>query len=168
MSDARYWKQLLSQHRKLPLQHNHALQLVRTVILHNHHNAGTKSSSQHPKSNASVAMALTIYTFALKAGHRQQDCIGINCRQCNLKHHTLLHLQSCRPTRSVNNTVEDNHPNLAAEETSVATTPSLQENQIIATSISQQKIGNISLQTALIPVLPNGETYYRALLDSRS
>ena len=92
MSIARYWKQLLSQHRQLPLQHNHALQLVRTVILHNHHNAATTSTSQHPKSNASVAMALTIYTFALKAGHRQQDCIGTTFRQGNLKHHTLLHI----------------------------------------------------------------------------
>ena len=105
----------------------------------------------------------------LKAGHRQQDCRGTTCRQCNLKHHTLLHLQSYRPTRSVNNTVEDNNPTLAAEETSVATTPSPQENQIIATSISQQGTGNIFLQTAMIPILANDETTYcRTLLDSGS
>ena len=105
----------------------------------------------------------------LKAGHRQQDCRGTTCRQFNLKHHTLLHLQSSRPTRSVNNTVEDNNPTLAAEETSVATTPSPQENQIIATSISQQGTANIFLQTAMIPILANSETTFcRAPLDSGS
>ena len=41
-----------------------ALQLVRTVNLHNQPNAATTSTSQHPKSNASVAMALTSYTSA--------------------------------------------------------------------------------------------------------
>ena len=47
--------------------------------------------------------------ICLRAGHRQQDCRGTTCRQCNLKHHILLHMQSSRPTRSVNNTVEDNN-----------------------------------------------------------
>ena len=89
------------------------------------------------------------------------------CRQCNLKHHTL-YLQSSRPTRSVNNTVKDNNQSLAAED-SVGTTPSSPENQIIATSISQQRTGNIFLQNAMIPILANGETTYcRAFLDSGS
>ena len=192
MPDARYWKQLFSQHRQLQLQHNPVLQLVRTVSLHSHHKAATTSTPQHSKSNASVAMAHTSYTSArssrislslserylssskkfcfncLKASHRQQDCRGPTCRQCNLKH-TLLYLQSSRPTRSVNNTVEDNNPNLVAEEASVATTPSPPENQIITTSISQERPGNIFLQTAMIPILANAEsTYCRALLDSGS
>ena len=57
MPDARPWKQLHSQHCQLQLQHNPALQLVRTVII----------TSQHQKSNASVAMALTSYTNARKS-----------------------------------------------------------------------------------------------------
>ena len=189
MPDARHWKQLFSQHSQLQLQHNPALQLVRTVSLHNHHNAATTSTSQHPKSNTSVALVLTSYTSnratipnrakfvklkklcfnCLKAGHRQQNCRGSTCRQCNMKHHILFHLQSSRPTRSVNNTVEDNNPNLAAEEASVATTPSPPENQIIATSISQQRTGKLFLQTSMIPILANVETTYcRALLGSGS
>ena len=104
-----------------------------------------------------------------KAGHRQQDCRGSTCRQCNLKHHTLLHLQSSRPTRSVNSTVVDNNPNRADEENPAATTLSSSENQIIATSISQQRTGNVFLQTARIPILANGETTFcRAFLDSGS
>ena len=55
------WKQLLSQRRQLQLQHNPALQLVKTVSLHNHHNAATTSTSQHPQSNASDAMGLAGY-----------------------------------------------------------------------------------------------------------
>ena len=84
-------------------------------------------------------------------------------------YYTLLHVQFSQPTRSVNNTVEDNNPNLAAEEASIATTPSPPENQTITSSISQQRPGKIFLQKAMIPILANGEsTFCRELLDSGS
>ena len=108
------------------------------------------------------------YFNCLKANHRQQNCRGTTCRQCKLKHHTIFLLQSSRPTRSVDKTVEDN-PNRAAEEAGVARTPSPPENKCIATSFSPERTGNIFLQTALIPILADGQTNYcRAPLNSGS
>ena len=54
-------------------------------------------------------------SIAQRASHRQQDCRGTTCRQHNLKHRLLLHLQSSRRTRSFNNIVENNNHNDGAE-----------------------------------------------------
>ena len=103
----------------------------------------------------------------LRAGHRQQECRGTTCRTCNLKHHTLLHLQSPRQTRSVNSTVADNIRNIGSENSNNAASPA--PEQLTATSLSHQTTGTVFLQTAMIPILVNGETtLFRALLDSGS
>ena len=103
----------------------------------------------------------------LRAGHRQQECRGSTCKNCNLKHHTLLHLQSPRQTRSVNSTVADNNRHNESEKTTNTESPP--PEQFTATSLSPQTTGTVFLQTAMIPILVNGETTLcRALLDSGS
>ena len=102
----------------------------------------------------------------LRAGHRQQECRGSTCKNCNLKLHTLLHLQSPRQTRSVNSTVADNNRQNESEKTTNTESP---PEQFTATSLSPQTTGTVFLQTAMIPILVNGETTLcRALLDSGS
>ena len=102
----------------------------------------------------------------LRAGHRQQECRGSTCKNCNLKHHTLLHLQSPRQTRSVNSTVADNNRHDESEKTNTESPP---PEQFTDTSLSPQTTGTVFLQTAMMPILVNGETTLcRALLDSGS
>ena len=103
----------------------------------------------------------------LRAGHRQQECKGSNYKNCNLKHHTLLNLQSPRQTRSVNSTVADNNRHNESEQTTNTESPP--PEQFTATSLSPQTTRTVFLQTAMIPILVNCETTLcRALLDSGS
>ena len=92
----------------------------------------------------------------LRAGHRQQECKGSTCKNCNLQHHTLLHLQSPRQTRSVNSTFADNNRHNESEKTTNTESPP--PEQFTATSLSHQTTGTVFLQTAMIPTLVNGET----------
>ena len=186
--DAWLWKHRHSQ-RQL-VHHNIDLQLVKTTTNNRTLlNGATTPTQKRTKPTAGVAKALTNYISAqiirnfrysielsssnskklcfscLRAGHRQPECRKTTCRTCNLEHHTLLHLQSPRQARSVISTVADNTRYNESENTFNTASPP--PEQFTATSLSHQTTWTVFLQTAMIPILVNGDTTLcRALLDS--
>ena len=150
------------------------LHLVRTVDNQYHQKVATTSTSQLPKSNASVAAALTSYTSAgssrtsLSLIERTlsswKTSVSIAWKQvidnktaeeqsATNATSSIIHLFTCNPLDQLDpstKTVEDINTNRANEQAPAATTLSPPENQLIVTLISEERTGNTSQQTEWI------------------
>lgn len=105
---------------------------------------------------------LKVCINCLKFGHHSKICRLGNCKRCNLKHHTLLHIEKERPSEAANtsNNTSNNIPNEPEN-----TTPNVSLSSSSSSSIQQ-----VLLSTAYIEIVDKngiGRTI-RALLDSGS
>lgn len=109
----------------------------------------------------------------LRFGHVADTCYFGPCRQCNLKHNSILHNECSKSSASVS--VPLQAPNGPTDtNTSTVLHTLTQESQIqtneVTSLVSAHRLGTSLLSTALVDVLGSDNKYYRArvLLDSGS
>lgn len=105
----------------------------------------------------------------LRFGHHSKVCRLGNCKRCNLKHHTMLHIEQAKTDNIA--TTSNNGDSMPLAGTSPNQTHNKSENNSQSISLSSSSsIRQVLLSTAYINVLDiHGVTHtIRALLDSGS
>lgn len=96
----------------------------------------------------------------LRKGHFIKECRAMNCRKCNKRHHTLLHLEQTSPDDNIS-IQQSNHSQSSTQETNC---------DVSCHSVSNKNSSQILLATIVLSVKDSVGDYHRcrALLDCGS
>lgn len=130
----------------------------------------TKFNNLSPSDKYSEIRRLKICSNCLKSGHFSQQCTGGNCKKCNKKHNTLLHIDNYSQNQKKHSNAQissDSTSNNSNENVNLSSENSV--NSVTTHSSSHANLQTI-LSTAIIHIIDNTGKIHeaRALLDCGS